>query len=190
MAKRFQTYFGIPIPPFKKQVLGSGTTTIRFIIPGNIASKKNNQQAVSVRKDAKEFLFRKNKENGGITYEDAISAVNLVHSKIRGNDDYKHFVERCKPIIQEQAKQWYDSLSHKGLIFPLKEASMTLRLYFKDRYVTDTVNKQQSIQDLLVECGIIANDDYKTLNPIHSASACYYEELIHNIAFVSLTFKL
>lgn len=188
MALRFQTYFGIPIPPFKKQKLESGGMTIRFIIPGTIPSKKNNQQAISVRKDAKSFLYEKQKATGNITLEDALQSVNMVYSKMRGNDEYKQFVERCKPIIQEQAAEWHRRLSKKGLTFPIRKASMSLRLYFKDRYVTDTVNKQQSIQDLLVECGIVANDDYKTLNPIHSASACYYQELIHNIAFISLSF--
>ena len=30
--KRYQTYFKIPIPPFKEEKLGAGSTTIRFII--------------------------------------------------------------------------------------------------------------------------------------------------------------
>ena len=45
MKKRFQTYFGVPIPPFKEDKLGAGTTTIRFILTGKMPSKKNNQQA-------------------------------------------------------------------------------------------------------------------------------------------------
>lgn len=187
---RFQTYFGVPIPPWKERKWGAGAATIRFIITGKIPSKKNNQMSVTVRREAKDFLFEKQKTGENITFQDAMEAVNLVYSKMRGNQDYQEFVKEQKPTIVAQMQDWSSRLYDKGLIFPLQRASMNLRLYFKDRYITDTVNKQQTIQDLLIECGVIANDDYKTLNPISSASACYYEELIHDIAFVSLSFQL
>jgi hypothetical protein len=183
-------YFGVNIPPFKEQKLGAGAASIRFVIKGRIPSKKNNQMAVAVRRDAKNFLFEKQKTGQPVTFQDALAAVDLVYSKMRSNQDYEAFVKEQKPIIQAQMQKWSASLYEKGLIFPLQKAAMNLRLYFKDRYVTDTVNKQQTIQDLLIECGVIANDDYKSLNPISSASACYYEELIHNIAFISLSFQL
>ncbi len=187
---RFQTYFGVPIPPFKEQKWGAGAASIRFVITGGIPSKKNNQMSVAVRRDAKDFLFQKQKNGENVTFQDALTAVDLVYSKMRGNQDYEAFVKEQKPKIQAQMQEWSSRLYEKGLIFPLQRASMNLRLYFKGRHITDTVNKQQTIQDLLVECGVIANDDYKTLNPITSASACYYEELIHNIAFISLSFQL
>jgi hypothetical protein len=191
-ALRFQTYFNVPVPPFKEEKIGAGGITVRFLITGSIASKKNNQQAVTLRKDAKIFLYEQQKKNNAITIDDAIQAINMVSSKIRGNDEYRDFVEQNRPVIEHQKKEWERRLQkrYENFSFPISKAAMSIRLYFKDRYVTDTVNKQQSIQDLLVECGVVANDDYKTLNPIHSASACYYEELIHNIAFISLSFKL
>jgi hypothetical protein len=187
---RFQTYFGVPIPPFKEEKLGAGSTTIRFVITGTIPSKKNCERSVSVRRDAKKLLFDTQKTEGFVNLDDALKAVYAVYSKITPNFKYLTFVEAQKPVIQAQAAEWSERLGKKGLIFPLPKAAMSLRLYFKDRYVTDTVNKQQTIQDLLIACGVIANDDYKSLNPISSASACYYQELIHDIAFVSLSFQL
>ena len=41
MVKRFQTYFGVPIPPFKTDKLGAGSITIRFILTGKIPSKQH-----------------------------------------------------------------------------------------------------------------------------------------------------
>ena len=190
MSLRFQTYFGVSIPPWKEKKLGAGSTTIRFILTGKVPSKKNNQMAVAVRKPARNWLKREQATKGHITLADAIKAVNMVRAKVRGNQQYIDFVEKVKPIIHAQMLEWSDRLREKGLIFPLSSATMSLRLYFKDRYVSDTVNKQQTIQDLLQACGVICNDDYNTINPIHSASACYYEELIHNIAFISLSFRL
>ena len=190
MKKRFQTYFGVPIPPFKEEKLGAGSTTIRFIITGKIPSKKNNQMSVAVRRYAREFAKKLQASGSQPTWATVNRAIGLCKSKVRPNTQYKEWVDKTKPVLIEQAAFWANRLSDKGLIFPIPKSTLSLRLYFKDRYVTDTVNKQQSIQDLLVDAGIISNDDYKTLNPIHSASACYYEEIIHDIAFISLSFRL
>lgn len=188
MSKRFQTYFGVPIPPWKEEKLGAGGMTIRFVLTGKTPSKKNNQQAVAVRRFARAWANEQSRVRQP-TWADVHKAIGMVHAKMRGNVEYLKFLEKVKPVIQEQAAFWASRLHDKGLIFPLSKSTMSLRLYFKDRYVADTVNKQQTIQDVLKECGIIANDDYKTLNPIHSESASYYEEIISDIAFVSLSFK-
>ena len=190
MSKRFISYFGVPIPPFKEEKLGAGSTTIRFVVTGKIPSKKNSQQSVAVRKDARKFLNDQLKRNGTITIGDAQRAIGKCYSKMRSNAEYNAFLIKVKPLIVAQAAEWSARLRDKGLIFPLAKATLSLRFYFNNRYITDTVNKQQTVQDLLIECGIIANDDYKSLNPIHSASACYVDELVESIAFISLSFKL
>lgn len=188
--KRFQTYFSVPIPPFKEEKLGAGSFTIRFILTGKIPSKKNNQMSVAVRKIAREWAKKQEKVGKNPSWKDVHRAISLCKSKVRPNTEYQDWVLKMKPVLLEQAGVWSTRLYDKGLIFPLKKATLSLRLYFKDRYVTDTVNKQQSIQDLLVAAGIVANDDYKTINPIHSASACFHEEIVSDIAFISLSFKL
>lgn len=189
MAKRFQTYFGVPIPPFKEDKLGAGSITIRFVITGKVPSKKNNQQAIAVRKFARDWANHEAKKRQP-TWADVHKGITMVKSKMRGNLPYIEFLKKIKPEIIKQMQEWSGRLADKGLIFPIPKASMSLRLYFKNRYITDTVNKQQTIQDLLVHCGVIANDDYKSLNPIHSASASFYEEIIYDISFISLSFRL
>jgi hypothetical protein len=190
MAKRFLTYFNVPLPPFKEENFGANSTTIRFVIKGNIPSKKNNQQAVTIRKHARSWANNLQKSGKQPTWADVQKAIGMTSSKMRGNVKYNDFVKKFKPVIQEQMKEWSSRLSEKGLIFPLAKSTMTLKLYFKGRYITDTVNKQQTIQDLLVECGVISNDDYKTLNPIVSKSGCFFEEITEDIAFISLTTNL
>jgi hypothetical protein len=190
MAKRFQTYFGVSVPPFKERKLGAGSVTIRFIITGKIPSKKNNQMSVAVRKHARAWVKKQQQLPGSPTWAMMGKAISMCKSKVRANSEYIAWVEKTKPVLHAQSGWWKQKLENRGLIFPLEKSTMSLRLYFKDRYVTDTVNKQQSIQDLLIAAGILANDDYKSLNPIHSASACYFEELTHDIAFISLSFRL
>lgn len=190
MKKRFLTYFGVPIPPFKEEKLGSGSITIRFVLTGKIPSKKNNQMSVSVRKYARDWASKKQKLGIPPSWKDVHTAISMCRSKVRPNKEYQEWVKKSIPVIQKQSAFWASQLSHKGLIFPIDKSTLSLRLYFKDRYITDTVNKQQSIQDLLVEAGIIKNDDYRSLNPIHSASACFYEEIVKDIAFISISFRL
>jgi len=190
MAKRFQTWFGVPLPPWKEEKYGSASTTIRFVLTGKIPSKKNNNQSVAIRKDARKWANEEQKSGRQPTWADVHRAIGMVYSKVIGNKDYKAFVDKVKPILQEQSAWWVSKLGDKGLAFPIPKSTLTLRLYFKDRYVTDIVNKQQTIQDVLKEAGIIVDDDTKNLNPIHSASADYFDELIYNISFISLTFNI
>lgn len=189
MSKRIFTLFGVPVPPWKEEKLGSKSTTIRFILTGKTPSKKNNQQAVAVRRFAREWANQEAKKRQP-TWADVHRGIKMVFAKMRGNQEYKDFLDKVRPILQEQSSYWVTQLEHKGLIFPLQKSTLSLRLYFKDRYITDTVNKQQTIQDVLVDCGIIQNDDYKSLNPIHSASASYYEEIVKDIVAITLTFKV
>lgn len=190
MSKRIITHFGTPVPPWKEPKLGSGCTTISFILTGKVPSKKNQQQAVTVRKRARDWAYSESKKGKQPTWDDVHRAIGMTSSKVRPNAAYNDFLDKAKPILQHQAAEWSRRLFNKGLIFPLTSATLSLRFFFKDRYITDTVNKQQTIQDVLVACGIIANDDYKTLNPIHSASACYHEEIIKDISLITLSFRM
>jgi hypothetical protein len=191
LAKRFQTYFGIPLPPWRKKPLGAGAVTIRFVIQGTIPSKKNNQQAICVRKDAYKLIKElASQQNGHITKSQAFGAIKKVYGKMRGNEAYNAFLKQQKPLLQAQAQVWSQRLQAKGLIFPLTAASMNLRFYFAHRYRQDSVNKQQAVQDLLKDCQIIADDDYTVLNPITAEADCYYEEITENLCFISLTFRL
>lgn len=187
---RFVTYFGVPVPVFREEKLGAGAITIRFVLQGRVVSKKNHQMAVTVRKEAKDFLKNKAQATGMVSLADALAAVDMVKAKMIGNKEYYEFLKHFRPVIEWQMATWRRRLEAKGLKFPLQKAALSLRLFFKDKYITDTVNKQQTIQDLLVDCGVIQNDDYRSLNPINSASARYYQELTENITFISLTFKI
>ncbi len=146
--------------------------------------------SVAVRRFAREWARKQEKTGRNPTWKDVHKAISMCKSKVRPNTEYQEWVKKMKPVLHKQAEFWSHRLFEKGLIFPLKKSTLSLRLYFKDRYVTDTVNKQQSVQDLLIAAGIIANDDYKSLNPIHSASASYYEEITKDIAFISLSFRI
>lgn len=186
--KRFITYFGVSIPPFKEEKLGAGSITIRFVITGRIPSKKNNSMAVTIRKDARAYI-KKLSAKGFLTPDEAQKAIGRTHSKVRGNVEYQKWVLTQKPIMLEQMHTWVKRLASKGLVFPLQNCTISTRFYHNNNYSIDTLNKAQSVQDLLVDCKIIQDDNYNVLNPIHYASANYKDELIYSICFISLSFK-
>jgi hypothetical protein len=189
MAKRFLTVHGIPIPPFKEQKYGSTSTTIRFVLTGKIPAKKNNQMSVTVRKVARDWA-KKQSTKRQATWSDVHKAISMCSSKMRGNVKYNDFLKQSKPIILEQMQVWSKRLEHRGIVFPIPKATMSLKFYFKDKYVRDCVNAQQTIQDLLVDCGVIVDDNYNALNPITAQAACYPDELIYSITSIVLTFNM
>lgn len=187
---RHKTYYGIPVPYFREESHGDGGFTIRFVLKGRIPSKKNKQMAVVSKGDAKKFLYATMRDNGKISLSDALRAVDMAKGKMIGNKAYYAFLELFRPVIREQMKAQEQKMAAKGLQFPLKKARLSLKFYYADRHITDTVNKQQSIQDLLVDCGVVKNDDYGTLNPISSSSASFFRELKENVCMVLLFCKV
>jgi uncharacterized protein YprB with RNaseH-like and TPR domain len=188
-AKRFQTIHGVPLPPWKKHSIGAGSTTIKFIITGKVISKKNNNQAIAMRKKPHDWAFSQAKVRPA-TWADVHKAINMVRGKMIGNTEYKKFLEKNSPIIKKQMSVWFERLSSKGLIFPVPKSTISIRLYIKDKYRRDTLNAMQTICDLLVDAGVLYDDDDLNLNPVFGESAKYYEELIYNIASIAVTFML
>jgi hypothetical protein len=189
-AKRFSTYFKTPIPPFKTDKMGSGTTTIRFVLKGSIPSLKNGRNAVVVRKDALEYI-RDRTTNGMVSYKDVQYAISKkLFGKVTPNEKYRDWAKEQMPIILEQRDYWQKRLESKGLVFPLFKCTMSVRFYFNNHYKIDIISKQESLQDLLVAAKVIEDDNYTILNPIHSAAAEYKDELTESLCFVSISFKL
>lgn len=192
MAKRFLTLFGVPIPPWRDQdgAYWSGATTIKFVIKGYIPSKKNNQQAVSRRREAVEFLKELFKKNTTINKAQAFEAIKKVTAKMRGNSRYVQFLEDQKAEMERQRKYWLSRLESKGLTFPVSKAMVNIRFYFAQKYRQDSLNKQQSVQDLLKDTKIIFDDDYLCINPIKGDADCFSGEITQNIVVISITVKL
>lgn len=144
--------------------------------------------AVAKKDKARKMALELAKNPLSITLKDLYAIIDAVEPKVRGNAEYFEFLESIRPVIEEQKNFWIAKLGHKGVKFPIEPASGTIRLYFKDRRIRDVVNKQQTIQDVLKECGVFKDDDDEHLNPIKSESARYPEEITENIAEIILYF--
>lgn len=185
-----KSFFGVRLPIWEVEKVGTGSCTLTFVLQGRIISKKNNQMAVVSKKAARDWLFSQQKSGKKPDYALFEAALSMAQAKFVGNKLYSQCQKQFLPVLAAQKQIWEQRLAGKGLKFPLKKAAMTLKFYFKDARLTDTVNKQQTVQDLLQDAGIIANDDYKTINPITAASKCYKGKIDHNITLVRLSFQL
>lgn len=186
---KFQRYFGIRVPVFNEEKMGTGAITIRFVLEGHVISKKNNESAVPDPKRAKDYAHKMFMEKGSMTLQEVLGAIGMVGVRFVGNPAYRAFLKKFIPVIQDQMEHWEPLLSRYGVKFPLQEAGFSLKLAFKDKYRTDTVNKMQTIHDLLTKSGAIKDDDYTVLNPIRGFSKRFYKRLQENVAFISLTIE-
>ena len=182
---QIRTLFGIPVPPFNEGSLsmGTGAITLRFVIAGDIPSKKNNQAIRLIYDKAKALL----KGKAMVTAKEALDAVYKVYIRFIGNPGYKQFVEDKKAAILEQQIYFKEQFGEKGLIFPIDRASMVCKFYFKDRYKQDLSNKAETIQDLLVFCNILTDDNHFVLNPVTYMAKVFKDEITQNIAVIAIT---
>jgi len=186
---RVQRICGIRVPIFDEPKVGTGAIRIQFVLEGHIISKKNNEAAIPDAKAAKIYLHEQNKANGGITLKDALDALSRITVRFVGHPGYRACKKKYIPIIQEQMEYWRPKLIANGLDFPLQEAVLSAKFAFKDRHKIDTINKMQTIHDLLVESGAIKDDDYTVLNPIKGFSKLFNKRLKENVCLISLTMK-
>lgn len=163
---QIRTYFGVPIPPFNEESIsmGVGALTLRFVITGKIPSKKNSQIVrIAYTKQKKPYV------------------------RFIGNPEYKKFEDRNKGVMLAQMMEYRKTFAEKGLTFPISRASMVVKFYFKDLYEQDLSNKAETIQDLLVACKILEDDNYKILNPVTYMGKSFKDEITENIALIAIT---
>lgn len=189
MSKRYLSIQGIPIPPFKEEKIGKGSVSLRFVIKGDIVSKKNNNLSVTIRTPARDYL-KKVAKGGFVSLEDAQKAISITTSKVMPNMKYKEWLEVQKPLIQQQMHEWINRFGKKGLIFPIERCKMYTKFYFANNYRSDLSNKQFSIEDLLVDCKVISDDCYLNIPQIEVVGANYKDELVESLCVVVLTFRL
>jgi len=163
---QIRTYFGVPIPPFNEGdiSMGAGAITLRFVVAGKIPSKKNSQ-IVKI----------------------AYTITKKPYVRFIGNPEYRKFEESNKAKILEQMIYYRQKFADKGLTFPITRASMVVKFYFKDLYEQDLSNKAETIQDLLVACKILEDDNYKILNPVTYMGKSFKDEITQNIALIAIT---
>lgn len=106
---------------------------------------------------------------------------------VRNSKKYIDWRDEQKPILQEQAKVWHEKYKRFGFQYPLNRVSIKVYHYWDDNMERDLTNKLDSITDLLVDSGIILNDNWQVLRQIHSEGENYHQQILQTITRIDIT---
>jgi len=180
---RITSLFGIIIPPRKKKVY-KGYLTVHFVLENTLPSKKNQWIA------GNNFKFLKSKVDKTKPVEEVLQLIeDNLKAYIRPNNNYLAFVARTIPILVEQASYWHKKYAKYGLSFPIDACTSSIYFYWGNNMGRDSTNKAETIHDLLVDSGIIKDDTWQKLTPIHLDGEDYHGTVLNNIICIDLTVK-
>lgn len=176
--------FGKPIPPRKKKVY-KAYLPFHFLLTGTVPSKKNEWIP------ANNFRSLAKRVNKSTSVNDAISwMAERIKGYIRPNNRFIKWEAEAKEKLIEQAAHYAKKYKKYGVIYPLNNCSISVYCYWSSNTAKDNVNKLESIQDILVDCGIITSDCWQNLNPIKVESELYSGEITENIFVITLMLNL
>jgi len=184
---RITSLFGTNIPPKKKRV-DTNYITIVFLINGVIPSKKNRQRARSNFWAIKSWLNKIKTPVMG--YDISKQIEDRLKLYIQGSSEHKIWFDNTKKVILEQAAYWSSKYEKYKVIYPLTDVSMKVYHYWADNRKRDLSNKFETIADLLVNAGIIADDSWQVMDSISSDGAEYSGQILDHITLVSVTIRL
>lgn len=180
---RITSVHGYMLPP-KKKLVKAKYITLRFCLPGTIPSKKNMIWADSnLHKILRKlYAFTIVKE-----CVDWLRA-NL-KSYIRNSEKYHKWIAEARLIINKQALAEFRRYNEHGIQYPLKDVTVKVYHYWRDDMERDLTNKLDSINDLLVDCGVIVNDNWQVLRRIESEGQDYNGEILQALTTIDVTVR-
>lgn len=180
---------GVHIPPRKKQ--SGRNITLEFVLTGTVPSKKNLQVPTFNRQRAVRKVHSLLYAVGSDTLEDRKEAIRQAVDDIRcyihNSGRYTKWVSVQKPVIAQQVQALNRRYKAHGLAYPITRCSISIVFYWADDRARDNSNKAETIQDLLVSCGIIADDNYRCLFKTVTEAENYKGEINEHIAQIFIT---
>jgi hypothetical protein len=90
--------------------------------------------------------------------------------------------------MHKQCQYWADKYSLGVDAFPLANVSIKCTYYFADNTQLDLINKDESVFDMLVKKGIVADDNYGVLHKTCSEGYNCKGEVVENVCVVDVTY--
>ncbi len=182
-ATQIKTYHGIPVPPWKHEVVKKSMTMV-FIVTGRIPSKKNELVAVVDRIDAFKYL---NTLPPTITKKEAVTALFKTFARIKNAVAYEQWESTTVDLFKEQQKVFQSAAQRNGIVFPISKATVSTKFYWKGKYRRDNSNKSEGIHDALVKAGILLDDSDRVISDTAQSARDYSEEVIQSMAVIYIT---
>jgi hypothetical protein len=183
-----KTIHGYHIPPRKKKPCRENAFTIDFVIPGIIPSKKNRQIAtIDFRKVVK---IMRDLSFGRTNLQEAIARFKTCKPYIRHSKKFQAWEEATKELLIKQAATWMariEKKGYRGVAFPISDASIKICHFWKDNLRRDNSGKAETIHDIFVLAGILADDDWQHMTPTNADANCYSGEILDHITEIQIT---
>lgn len=182
-AKRIKTHYGIPVPPWKDIPMGRCMTLV-FIIKGRIPSKKNELVGVVDRNDA--FKYLKTLPSM-VSKKECATMLFKTYARIKNSLAYEKWESEAVEILKAQLAQNQKAAQKNGLIFPLSNAAVTVKYYWKGKYRRDNSNKAEGLHDALVKAHILTDDSDKVMPDTSQRARDYTDEVVESLAVIYIT---
>jgi hypothetical protein len=183
-ATQIKTYHGIPVPPWRHEVVKKSMTLV-FIVTGRIPSKKNELVAVVDRVDA--FKYLATISGPTITKKEAVTMVFKTFGRIKNAVAYEQWEAATVDIFREQQKVFQSAAHRNGIVFPLSKATVSTKFYWKGKYRRDNSNKSEGLHDALVKAQILLDDSDRVIADTAQSARDYSEEVIQSMAVIYIT---
>lgn len=184
--------FGVNIPLWPKDPPAQ-CITLEFVLTGLVPSKKNRQRVTFnyqwVITQVYDFFKTKNNNDitVGVVRKFIINLVRNIKPWIYKPQRIVDWENSTKEQLHFQSTFWKAAFAAHGLSYPITRCSVSIKYYWKDEYQRDNLNKDQSIHDILVQSGIIIDDNFKCLFKNVSEAKMFVGEIPEHIAVVHIT---
>src|SRR6185369_4059684 len=117
-------------------------------------------------------------------------AMDRIRAFIRNDSAYLDWRQAKKEILQDQVRAEMKRYEKFGVVLPASNVSVKVYHYWKDNMVRDLGNKLETINDLLVDCGIVADDSWQVIGKIESDGELYRGEILEPITTIDVTVRM
>ena len=181
---RITGLFGKVMPPRKKKKYAA-YLPMHFLLKGTIPSKKNEWVP------ATNFRSVRNRADRTQSVNDVLAWISdRVKCYIRPNNNFKAWEKETIQTLVEQAAHYSKKYQKYGILFPITDCSLSMYCYWATNTAKDNINKLESVQDILVDTGILSSDCWQTLNPVKVESELYSGEITENIFVITIMINL
>lgn len=184
--------FGVYIPKWPDND-PAPCVTLEFVLEGLIPSKKNRQRVTFNYSWAMGQIrqFFKLRGNKPISVKEVMKfVVGLIRNIKPWIYKPQEIVDWELAAIEKlhfQSTYWKAVFHKQGLSYPITRCSISIRHYWKDSYQRDNSNREQTIHDILVQGGIVLDDNSKCLFKNTSEAKEFPDEVTDHLTIIHLT---
>jgi hypothetical protein len=109
------------------------------------------------------------------------------YGRVKNSLEYEKWELGAVEMFKQQLKHYLPAAQRNGLIFPLAEATIVTKFYWKGKYRRDNSNKSEGLHDALVKAHVLMDDSDKVIPDTSQGARDYSEEITESMAVIYIT---